>query len=52
MKKTYYAPELEFIELKIATDVLSVSDPMETTPIGGGSGQGSASSDPFGDVMP
>ncbi len=50
MKKKYSSPELDKIELHITADVLAISDPMETTPQGGGSGQGSASSDPFGDL--
>lgn len=52
MKKNYSSPELELIDLYVASDVLAVSDPMETTPTGGGSGQGDASSDPFGDLIP
>lgn len=50
MKKNYSSPELELIDLYVTTDVLAISDPMETTPTGGGSGQSNPSSDPFGDL--
>lgn len=52
MKRSYSSPEFEYVELSITKDVLNVSDPMETTPIGEGGGQGSASSDPFGEILP
>ena len=50
MKKVYSSPELELIDLHIAFDVLAISDPMETTPQGGGSGQNDPAVDPFGDM--
>ena len=50
MKKLYSSPELELIDLHIVDDVLVNSDPMQSTPQGGGNGQGDASSDPFGDL--
>ncbi|WP_316607284.1 hypothetical protein [uncultured Ruminococcus sp.] len=52
MKKNYSSPELELINLAISKDVLAVSDPMETTPVGEGVNPANPGSDPFGDLIP